>query len=414
MNSTQGFIGFDKFVWFQGVVEDRNDPLQLGRLRVRILGLHTKDKTQIPTDSLPWAYVISPITSAAMGGIGITPLGPVEGTWVVGFFRDGENCQEPIVFGSLGGIPNEVASKQIGFNDPNGKYPTSDRINEPDTNRLARGKIDNTIVSEKNKNLTTNIDIALDKDITTWNEPSPEFNSKYPHNHVYESESGHVFEVDDTKDNERISQYHRKGTYYQILSDGTKVTKVVNDNYSLTIGGDYVYIEGVCNVTVGGDCNLLVKGDANVEINNDTNIAFGGDVSVQIGGKLDVFSADNVTIAAGGNMDMWGGNRVKLDSDKSINLSADDDITASAGDDISFGSSGTALLRGNNKTEVSSGKNVAILADKSVEVSGKNGASLSSPKTVEIDGDMGANMKSKSIVKASAPVVTRGGKPFWN
>ena len=59
---------------YQGVVEDRNDPLQLGRVRIRFVGLHTEDKQKIATEDLPWAYPIQPITSAAMSGIGETPL----------------------------------------------------------------------------------------------------------------------------------------------------------------------------------------------------------------------------------------------------------------------------------------------------------------------------------------------------
>ena len=35
------FMGKDGFVWWQGVGEDRNDPLYLGRCRIRILGWHT-------------------------------------------------------------------------------------------------------------------------------------------------------------------------------------------------------------------------------------------------------------------------------------------------------------------------------------------------------------------------------------
>ena len=54
---------------YQGVVEDRNDPLQLGRVRVRFVGIHTEDKQKIATEDLPWAYPIQPITSAAMSGI---------------------------------------------------------------------------------------------------------------------------------------------------------------------------------------------------------------------------------------------------------------------------------------------------------------------------------------------------------
>ena len=42
------FMGLDGFVWFTGVVEDRNDPAQLGRVKVRCLGFHTESKTDIP------------------------------------------------------------------------------------------------------------------------------------------------------------------------------------------------------------------------------------------------------------------------------------------------------------------------------------------------------------------------------
>ena len=80
-----------------GVVEDRMDPKQLGRCRVRVLGVHTENLNEIPSESLPWAYPMMPITSASMNGIGDAPVGPVEGTWVVIFFRDGHNFQEPII-----------------------------------------------------------------------------------------------------------------------------------------------------------------------------------------------------------------------------------------------------------------------------------------------------------------------------
>ena len=71
-----------------GVVEDRQDPKHLGRVRVRCLGYHTEDLIKLPTSDLPWAHPMNPITSATVSGIGQTPLGVVEGTWVVGFFTD--------------------------------------------------------------------------------------------------------------------------------------------------------------------------------------------------------------------------------------------------------------------------------------------------------------------------------------
>ena len=133
------FLGQDGFIWFVGVVEDRNDPQKVGRVRIRCLGYHTADKIALPTADLPWASPVLPITSSGISGIGQTPLGLVEGSWVFGFFRD-TDLQEPIVLGSLPGRPIEEAGS-TGFYDPNKIFPR--HINEPDVNRLAVNNEDN-------------------------------------------------------------------------------------------------------------------------------------------------------------------------------------------------------------------------------------------------------------------------------
>lgn len=89
---------------YTGVVENRQDPLKLGRCQVRVVGLHTDDKTVLPTEDLPWAYPMQPVTSAAISGIGSSPTGPVPGSWVVIMFRD-EDQQQPVMLGTIGGIP---------------------------------------------------------------------------------------------------------------------------------------------------------------------------------------------------------------------------------------------------------------------------------------------------------------------
>ena len=121
MNSLDQYIG-GEFAWFTGVVEDIIDPMQMGRVRVRCFGYHTDDKSEIPTDSLPWALVMTPITSAGMGGIGQSATGVLQGSWVIGFFRDGKSAQDPIVMGTvpsmtMGGNPLK------GFSDPRNVYP---------------------------------------------------------------------------------------------------------------------------------------------------------------------------------------------------------------------------------------------------------------------------------------------------
>jgi hypothetical protein len=81
--------GTPNFTWWFGVVEDRKDPEKLGRCKVRIIGYHTEDTGILPSSDLPWALPMTPITSASTSGIGSTPVGPVEGTWVVGWFLNG-------------------------------------------------------------------------------------------------------------------------------------------------------------------------------------------------------------------------------------------------------------------------------------------------------------------------------------
>ena len=102
------------FHWWLGCVEDRDDPLALGRCRVRILGYHTDSKEELKTEDLPWSWPIQPITSAGSSGVGWSPTGPVEGTWVLGFFLDGSDNQQPMMLGVIGGNPMVQAQNASG------------------------------------------------------------------------------------------------------------------------------------------------------------------------------------------------------------------------------------------------------------------------------------------------------------
>ena len=116
---------------YTGVIEDRNDPLKLGRCKVRIVGLHTHDVAKLPTADLPWAVPMQPITSAALSGIGTTPLGLVEGTWVVVMFQDDEN-QYPIILGSIGGIP-QSGSSDVSVDESSLKIKIDGELKESNT-----------------------------------------------------------------------------------------------------------------------------------------------------------------------------------------------------------------------------------------------------------------------------------------
>ena len=101
---------------YTGVVEDNLDPLKLGRVRVRVFGLHSDDRSLIPTEALPWATVATPANSASMSGIGVTATGLLPGSWVVLFFNDPDN-QYPVVFASFPGIPQDTVNQAVAYEE---------------------------------------------------------------------------------------------------------------------------------------------------------------------------------------------------------------------------------------------------------------------------------------------------------
>ncbi|QQG32082.1 baseplate hub subunit and tail lysozyme [Citrobacter phage CkP1] len=126
--------------WFVGVVEDRMDPLKMGRVRVRVVGLHPFQKVQgpvagMPTEDLPWMSVLQPITSASMSGVGGSVTGPVEGTRVYGHWLD-KYRTNGLVLGTYGANSNKRPNTTEGFSDPTGQYP---RYLGNDTNPLNQG-----------------------------------------------------------------------------------------------------------------------------------------------------------------------------------------------------------------------------------------------------------------------------------
>lgn len=294
-------FSFGNFTWWFGVVEDRMDPKKLGRLRVRIVGYHSADTGDIPKDSLFWAYPIQPITSAAMNGIGTSPTGIVEGTWVMGFFRDGANAQDPIVMGTIGGIPESKGEEGKGFVDPAGNYPKDDFLNEPDTNRLSRNeKIQETSIQEQRDQEDKKIKVcpSMPTKKDEWDEKTTEYSAKYPFNHVKETESGHIEEWDDTEFYERYRRWHRSGTFIEIHPEGEQVEHIVNDKYEIVAGDDYVHIKGECNVTIDNDCNLYVKGNCRTDVEGNYDIDVSKNFQMRVGGTIKIRSGSTTYIDA--------------------------------------------------------------------------------------------------------------------
>lgn len=549
--------------FYTGVIEDRtSDPLKLGRCKVRIFGLHSENKQELATADLPWAIVMQPVTSAAMSGIGFSPVGPVEGSWVVVIFTDPDK-QQPVIIGTLGGIPQEqkstnstyveqsnqvktsdgtvltdssgapvvvagesatttattevkkvtaltlsaygfaelksheglasldkaarrigndstpaetkiypykdtsgiwtigwgstylingekvtensiiskkdadtllsskldtefiagvkrrtqvpltqsmfdslvsmaynmgisglfnsaigtslnagkyaeaaafipqtktnngvllgrrnkeqalflkdgiptaegeiipplssqettaaaadrtenpavirrvgaiVVSDELnpidgeGFKDPNKVYPKW--INEPDTHRLARSEsIDKTVVFSKEAARARNVKTASG---STWNQPQVPFNAKYPFNHVFATESGHIEEWDDTTGSERRHSYHKSGTFYEVDSNGTRVTRIVGDDYEI--------LERNGNLVVRGSCNVTIQGNSNVRVENNSIVEVLGNATLNVTGNLTQAVSGDYRVRVGGQFSVDAANKIYWNSDKS-------------------------------------------------------------------------------------------------
>lgn len=311
----------NSFIWWQGVVEDRKDPQRLGRCRVRIFGYHDKDKNLIPTAQLPWASPVTPVNSASTSGIGETPVGPVPGTHVFGFFRDGENAQMPVIMGTIPGIPEDAPDvsdpSKAGYQDPGERYPLDSEehgLNESDVTRLARYRWENEdgveetedelppVVQDKIDNRVKNVPVANGHG--SYSEPPTPFDAKYPYNHVITSESGHIIERDDTPGKERTHDYHRSGTFTEVHPFGTKVAKVVRDNYEFILGDNYINIKKLIpsdEGSLGGNLFLNIEGDVYEFVQGNVERQVNGSVREMIRGNYDTFVNGDRTIGVSGS-----------------------------------------------------------------------------------------------------------------
>jgi hypothetical protein len=97
----------DDVRWFIGVVEDNDDPEQLGRIRVRIFGIHSPYYEDIAVEDLPWSTVLMPATEGGISGTGRSPNGIQQGAYVFGLFLDGKQSQNPLILGSMAKFETE-------------------------------------------------------------------------------------------------------------------------------------------------------------------------------------------------------------------------------------------------------------------------------------------------------------------
>lgn len=233
-------IHSDNFTPFFGVVESVDDPLKNGRYQVRVYGFNTANKGILPTENLKWFQsVIS--NSAAMGGLGQSPTGFKVGTFVLGNYIDADK-QDGIILGAINGLSG-------GVND---------------VSSIARGE-GGAYVAALKGSLATGIPDARGD---SWSEPATAYAAQYPKNQVYQSESGHVIEYDDTPGAERITIFHKSGSFEEFHPNGTKVEHNVGESFSIHLGGHNIFVSGSLNLVASGDYRVSVGGEMYVKAKN--------------------------------------------------------------------------------------------------------------------------------------------------
>ena len=301
----ENFIGKDGFIWWLGVVERRDDPLKLGRHKVRIFGWHTDDLNLIPTDELPWATIIvSPNNTLSFSAI-------QEGDYVFGFFQDGMSGQSPVI---VGVYANAIQSEQ---NKTKGFSPQGPTKNVPE------------MPSGLTKSETTSEPQAFDGFTEPESAANTNYQPVYPYNNVTQTPSGHSFELDDTPTRERVRLQHKSGTFLEMHPNGNEVHKIYGKGYTITLGDHNISIgvdgqtSNKCNIVVHGDVNLNVKGDFTQEVDGDYKLHVKGNYKQTVDKITSVTSVGDMKIVAGaapgvGAVRISAGDHVFVDSDLNV------------------------------------------------------------------------------------------------
>ena len=343
---------------YRGVIEDNNDPQKLGRCKVRIFGIHTEMKNKnelegIPTEELPWSEPALGLFEGSVSGFGSWTV-PLQGSHVFLFFENG-HILNPRFFASAPGMPTNINhgfEDNEGFSDPDNEYPNEEtqyphkpnQLNESDYHRLARNdNIDETIVNSKNENRDVEVNTA---DGDSWDEPESYYNSSYPDNKVFSTNSGITIELDDTNGEERIHIYHPSNTYIEINNEGNVILRNAKNKFEIVDNDKKQHIMNNldCNVDsnetrdVGIDRITHIGNNEDITIDNNRDKYVNVDETMEIGNNRDTTIGNNDTTSVGNN------DTKTVGSDKQCDTSGT--VTHTSGGNYNINAGGVLNLHG--------------------------------------------------------------------
>jgi hypothetical protein len=164
-----------------------------------------------------------------------------------------------------------------------------------------------------------------------WSLPENTYAAVYPYNHVYETESGHTLEFDDTPNKERILLYHHSGTESEITAAGTRNNINKDSTYEITEKDNKVYIKGDSDITLGGRHKILINADGASGNNYDIQIGPNANVNIQVDngdvnistlqGKMNLYAGEDFNLTVGGTYRLKAG-RIIEDSQSTTTRTA--------------------------------------------------------------------------------------------
>ena len=185
-------------------------------------------------------------------------------------------------------VSASLKQRNNGKSDPLGIFPKVDYEEASSVNNIARGsKRVNVEVSGS----CPDVDLGLKQEPT----------SIYPNNKVTETIRGHIIEVDDTPDGERIMIRHRTGSGVEMRADGTMVYGSTNNTVRVTAKDEKVIVDGDGELHYCGNLKLKVSGDFDIEVGGDFNVKCEGDIeqTVKRGYILDIGGSKEEQILGG-------------------------------------------------------------------------------------------------------------------
>jgi len=256
---------------YRAIVTDNNDPLQAGRVRVRVMPMF-KD---VDADALPWAVLADAFMgSPNAGSVNI----PEIGANLFVFFEAGDH-RYPVYFATAPSIQNGT----------------------PDLPTLTREADDS--VTDINTNAKKGVGTASG---SSWDEPGSAYAAVYPENKIWKTTDGLLIELDDTDGQLRFHIYHPAGTRMEIDKDGNEVNHTQGNRFTVVVGDDKVYITGNGDITVDGDMGIKVGGDTKIDVTGNADIIAAGDASVESVNST-VKGSASVTIDGGPAVTITGG-----------------------------------------------------------------------------------------------------------